>query len=80
MSIEIEALIVSDDALAAINTLNGSVPRIRMTPAVAADGRRFLPVDLLTDCGPGQTWGAYSSLLHSLATGVVTLVSVPEDI
>ncbi len=31
-----------------------------------AQGRQIIPAELLTDCGPGQTWEDYAEVLQSL--------------
>lgn len=69
-----EALIVPTEALPALDAINASMSHKRLSPCTAADGRRFLPTNLLTDCGPGQTWEAYEALLQSLVPGSVEIL------
>lgn len=77
----IQALIVTSDALADIEQLNIALNRNnKLIPSTAADGRRFLPVDLLTDMSEGSTWYPYADILGGLAVDVVTLVVVPLDV
>lgn len=60
-------LILDEDQLEELAELNGSgVTGRQLVPANLDDGRKFLDADLLEDCGPGQTWEHYATLLGDL--------------
>lgn len=62
----LDALIVPDPAHLLIDRLNESHADRKLYPVAATDGRNVLPADLLTDCGPGQTWADYAAVLTVL--------------
>lgn len=76
-----QMLILNTEQQTALAALNASGNNLRqLQPAPLAGERSGLNPDLLTDCGPGQTWEHYAGLLQSLggeetvaAPGPVTL-------
>jgi hypothetical protein len=73
----LDALIVTEQqaaSIAAVNAEHASV--LILYPFPCADGRIVLPADLLTDCGPGQTWVEYAPLLQAMARETVIM---PDD-
>ena len=61
-----ENLYLSVDNPATLTTLNEQSPTAQMGVRVTTDGRVLLPVDLLTDCRPGETFAHARDWLFSL--------------
>jgi hypothetical protein len=60
-------LILTETEAEELTALNASgEPARQLAPATLDDGRLALNADLLTDCGPGQTWAHYEALLDGL--------------
>ena len=61
-------LILTPNDATALEVLNAAGdPLHQLQPALLVDGRLALNADLLEDCGPGQTWERYGTLLRTLA-------------
>jgi len=49
-----------------LDAINATQDGRQLYPVVGDRGGLLLCDDLLSDCGPGQTWEAYSEILHGL--------------
>jgi hypothetical protein len=75
----LDALIVTAQAHLLIDQINNAYTDRKLSPTVAADGREVLSADLLTDCGPGQTWVDYAAVLLVLARETVEMPEPPPE-
>ncbi len=75
----LDALIVSPIDLDAIEVVNEVQTTKRLEPVIAADGRKVLPADLLTDCHVGQTWADYREILLRLPRETVEMPESSSD-
>ena len=74
----IQALIVLAEDAVLIDRENRTHASIQLTPVVDANGIKFLPLDLRSDCGPCGIWRDYHSIIMGLETGEVTPLA-PTD-
>jgi hypothetical protein len=64
----INILVLQPADVTTLAGLNAASPRKSdvLTPETLTNGTVFLNADLLTDCGPTGTWGAWGAFLQSL--------------
>ncbi len=55
-------LIIPPEMIAAASAINAAHPFKKIKPITLTDGRLAVNADLLTDCGPGQTWEDWAAL------------------
>jgi hypothetical protein len=70
---ELDALIVTPDAAAAIEAINTQQTSLRLQPFPCSDGRMVLPGAVRDDDGPDATWHDYAATLAPLAREIVTI-------
>jgi hypothetical protein len=75
----LDALIVPTPAHLLISRINESHADRKLEPVAATDGRNVLSADLLTDCGPGQTWADYAAVLTVLDRETVEMPEPPPE-
>jgi hypothetical protein len=70
-------LILSAEEKTELDAVNyGGNPTRQLVPVPLGDGRFALNADLLSDCGPGQTWEYYGTFVGELP--IETVASLPE--